>query len=50
MVSNALLLQKRSFTLPVPRDLQPVAHVKYPKTFRAVYLPESKAYDFTFFY
>jgi hypothetical protein len=50
MVSNALLLQKHSFTLPVPQDIQPVAHVRYPKTFRAVYLPKSKAYDFTFFY
>ena len=50
MVSNAALLQKKSFTLPVPQDIQPVAHVKYPKTFRAVYQPKAQAYDFTFFY
>lgn len=50
MVSNALLLQKRSFTLPVAQDIAPAAHVRYPKTFRAVYHPESKVYDFTFFY
>jgi hypothetical protein len=50
MISNALLLQKHSFTLPVPQDIQPVAHVRYPKRFRAVYLAKAKAYDFTFFY
>ncbi len=50
MVSNALMLQKHSFTLPVPQHIQPVAHVRYPKTFRAVYRPNIKAYDFTFFY
>lgn len=50
MVSNALMLQKHSFTLPVPQDIQPVAGIKYPKTFRAVYRPNIKAYDFTFFY
>lgn len=50
MVSNSLLLQKQSFTLAVPQDIQPVAHVRYPKRFRAVYRPAAKAYDFTFFY
>lgn len=50
MITTALMLQKHSFSLPVPPDIQPAAHVRYPKTFRAVYLPKSKAYDFTFFY
>lgn len=50
MVSNAFLLQKHSFSLPVPQDVASAAHVRYPKRFRAVYLPGQKAYDFTFFY
>ena len=50
MITSALLLQKHSFTLPVPQEIAPAAHVRYPRSFRAVYLPESKAYDFTFFY
>lgn len=50
MITSALLLQKHSFTLPVPAGIEPAAHVRYPKGFRAVYLPDSKAYDFTFFY
>lgn len=50
MVSNSLLLQKHSFSLPVPQDMAPAAHVRYPKTFRAIYHPKSQVYDFTFFY
>lgn len=50
MITSALLLQKRSFSLPVPQDVASAAHVRYPRRFRAVYLPKLKAYDFTFFY
>ncbi|MFZ0662987.1 MAG: hypothetical protein WAM66_09870 [Acidobacteriaceae bacterium] len=50
MLTTALLLQKHSFSLPVPQGIEPAAHVRYPKGFRAVYLPKSKAYDLTFFY
>lgn len=50
MITSAFLLEKHSFSLPVPRDIAPVAHVRYPKKFRAVYHPESQLYDFTFFY
>lgn len=50
MITTALMLQKHSFSLPVPLDVQPAAHVRYPRSFRAVYLPKAKAYDFTFFY
>lgn len=50
MVTSALLLQKHSFTLPVPQGIAPTAHVRYPREFRAVYLPKSDAYDLTFFF
>lgn len=50
MITSALLLQKRSFSMPVPQDVASAAHVRYPKRFRAVYLAKQKVYDFTFFY
>lgn len=50
MITTALLLQKHSFSLPIPRGIEPAPRVRYPRAFRAVYLAESKAYDFTFFY
>lgn len=50
MITSAFLLQKRSFSLPVPQDVASTAHVRYPKRFRAVYLPKQNSYDFTFFY
>lgn len=50
MVANSLLLKKHSFSLPVPQDIAPVAHVRYPKSFRAIYNPEHKEYDLTLFY
>lgn len=50
MVTTALLLQKRSFSLRIPQGIEPTAHVRYPREFRAVYLPKQNAYDFTFFY
>jgi hypothetical protein len=50
MIASATLLQKHSFTLPVPQDIEPTAHVRYPREFRAVYLPKSNVYDFTFFF
>lgn len=50
MITTARLLQKHSFSLPVPQGIAAVPHVRYPREFRAVYVPGSKAYDFTFFY
>lgn len=50
MITTALLLQKHSFSLPVPPGIAPAAHVRYPRSFRAVYLAKAQAYDFTFFY
>lgn len=50
MVTTALLLQRRSFSLRIPQGIEPAAHVRYPREFRAVYLPKHKAYDFTFIY
>lgn len=50
MLTSALLLEKRSFSLPVPQDVASAPHVRYPRRFRAVYLAKQKAYDFTFFY
>lgn len=50
MITSAFLLQKRSFSLPVPQGIESTALVRYPKKFHAVYLPKQKAYDFTFFY
>lgn len=50
MLTTALLLQKHSFSLPVPQGIEPTAHVRYPSEFRAVYLPQSRAYNLTFFY
>lgn len=50
MITKALLLEKRSFSLPIPQDIEPASHVRYPREFRAVYLPENNAYKFTLFY
>lgn len=50
MITTALLLQKHSFSLPIPEGIAPAPHVRYPREFRAVYIPGSKAYDFMFFY
>jgi len=50
MITTALLLQRRSFSLRIPQGIEPAAHVRYPKEFHAVYLPKYKAYDFTFIY
>lgn len=50
MLTTALLREKHSFSLPVPRDIEPAAHVRYPKRFRAVFLPKIQAYDLTFLY
>jgi hypothetical protein len=50
MITTALLLQKHSFSLPIPRGIEPAPHVRYPREFRAVYVPGSNAYDFMFFY
>jgi hypothetical protein len=49
MVTRALLLRKHSFSLAVP-EIERTPHVRYPRRFRAVYLPKSKTYDFTFSY
>jgi hypothetical protein len=49
MVTRAFLLQKRSFSLTIPEIAQ-MPHVRYPKRFRAVYVPKSNTYDFTFSY
>ncbi|MGH9587099.1 MAG: hypothetical protein ACRD3F_09125 [Acidobacteriaceae bacterium] len=50
MITSALLLQKRSFSLQIPQGIEPAAHVRYPKSFRAIYIAKSDAYEFTFFY
>lgn len=50
MITSSALLEKHSFSLTVPEGVEPAAHVRYPKSFRAVYLPKSNAYDLTFFY
>lgn len=49
MLTRELLLRKQSFSLPVP-GIEPAPHVRYPKRFRAVYMPKSKTYDFVFSY
>jgi hypothetical protein len=49
MITRAFLLRKHSFTLTVPEIAQ-TPHVRYPKRFRAVYLPKSQTYKFIFSY
>jgi hypothetical protein len=49
MITRAYLLGKRSFSLAVP-EIGRTPHVRYPRRFRAVYLPKSKTYDFIFSY
>lgn len=49
MVTRAFLLREHSFSLPVPK-IERTAHVRYPRRFRAVYSPKSKAYQFVFSY
>jgi hypothetical protein len=43
MVTRALILQEHTFSLKIP-EIAPVPHVRYPRHFRAVYLPKSKTY------
>ncbi len=49
MVSSARLLEQHGFSLAIPR-IEPTAHVRYPKRFRAVYLAKSKTYNLIFSY
>ncbi len=49
MLTRELLLRKHSFSLAVPK-IEPTPHVRYPKSFNAVYHPESETYDFIFSY
>ncbi len=49
MVARARLLEKQKFSLAIPQ-IEPTARVRYPKRFRAVYVPKSNVYDFIFSY
>ncbi len=49
MITRALLLRKHSFSLVVP-EIERTPGVRYPRQFRAVYLPKTSTYDFAFSY
>jgi hypothetical protein len=49
MITRALLFRKHSFSLSVP-EMERTTSVRYPRRFRAVYIPKSETYDFTFSY
>jgi hypothetical protein len=48
MVTQALLLQRQSFTLPVPRPAVLGRSTRYPTRFTATFVPESNTYQFVF--
>jgi hypothetical protein len=49
MITRAFLLRKRSFSLVIP-EIEGIPHVRYPRRFRAVYLPKNMTYNFTLSY
>jgi hypothetical protein len=49
MVTRARLLRRQSFSLAVP-EIERTRHVRYPRRFRAIYIPKTETYDFRFSY